>query len=366
VLWPSGEKSLIVRYRRPDSGKSAKFSLGWIPLAAARKAAGDVFEELHHGRDPGEAKQAARAKAAGAARDTVQAVCEEYMAKAGVKLRSHKERDKILKRLVYPNIGSRPISSVRKIDCIRLFEKIATDNGPVMADVVRGIVSRIFNWHEGRHDEFTTPITPSIEKQARSQDERARTRTLSDDEIRAVWAATDEPGPFPALVRFLLLTGARLQEAARLPHAEITNSDWLLPAERCKTKRELLRPLSPEAKEILNSQPVVDGCPYFFTADGRKPMRSFSRAKKKLERSVGASERWTLHDLRRTARSLMSRAGVISDHAEQCLGHVLPGMRRVYDRHHFYGEKKLAFEKLAAQLELILNPPADNVVPMRG
>ena len=100
VLWPSGEKSLIVRYRRPDGGKSAKLSLGWVPLAAARQAAANAFEELRHGRDPGVAKQTAKAKAAAAAADTVQAVCEEYMAKAGVKLRSHREREKILVRLV--------------------------------------------------------------------------------------------------------------------------------------------------------------------------------------------------------------------------------------------------------------------------
>jgi integrase len=93
-------------------------------------------------------------------------------------------------------------------------------------------------------------------------------------------------------------------------------------------------------------------------------MRSFDRAKRRLDKISGVSG-WVLHDLRRSARSLMSRAGVISDHAEQCLGHVLPTMRRTYDRHDFFGEKKIAYEKLAKQLDLLLNPPAaDNVVPM--
>jgi hypothetical protein len=44
-------------------------------------------------------------------------------------------------------------------------------------------------------------------------------------------------------------------------------------------------------------------------------------------------ERWTLHDLRRTARSLMSGACIASDHAERCLGHVIGGVRGTYDRH---------------------------------
>ena len=72
---------------------------------------------------------------------------------------------------------------------------------------------------------------------------------------------------------------------------------------------------------------------------------------------------WTLHDLRRTARSLMSRAGVLADIAERVLGHVIPGVRGVYDRHEYAAEKRDALERLAGLVELILNP-APNVVAM--
>jgi hypothetical protein len=75
--------------------------------------------------------------------------------------------------------------------------------------------------------------------------------------------------------------------------------------------------------------------------------------------------RWTLHDLRRTARSLMSRAGVPSDHAERCLWHVLPGIRGTYDRHEYFNEKRRAFDALAAPIERIVSP-ADNVVAFGG
>jgi integrase len=74
---------------------------------------------------------------------------------------------------------------------------------------------------------------------------------------------------------------------------------------------------------------------------------------------------WTLHDLRRTARSLMSRAGVPSDHAERSLGHVMLGVRGIYDRHEYLQEKRHAFEALAGQIEHIVNPQR-NVVPLRG
>ena len=70
--------------------------------------------------------------------------------------------------------------------------------------------------------------------------------------------------------------------------------------------------------------------------------------------------------MRRTARSLMSRAGVNSDHAERCLGHVIRGVRGTYDRHEYYDEKKHAYGALATLIERIANPPKGNVTPLRS
>jgi hypothetical protein len=79
----------------------------------------------------------------------------------------------------------------------------------------------------------------------------------------------------------------------------------------------------------------------------------------------GGVKGWTLHDLRRTGRSLMSRAGVPTDHAERCLGHVIGGVRGIYDHYAYYDEKKVAFAALADQIDRIINPQ-DNVIPMRN
>jgi hypothetical protein len=64
--------------------------------------------------------------------------------------------------------------------------------------------------------------------------------------------------------------------------------------------------------------------------------------------------------------TLMSRAGVPSDLAERCLGHTIGGVRGTYDRHEFYAEKRGAFEALAVQIERIINPPPDNLLPLRA
>jgi len=91
---------------------------------------------------------------------------------------------------------------------------------------------------------------------------------------------------------------------------------------------------------------------------------SFSWPKRKLDTASGVTG-WRLHDLRRTARSLLSRAGVNPDVAERCLGHAIPGVRGIYDRHRYIDEMRHAFEALAAQLDRIVHPPGGKVVEGR-
>jgi integrase len=129
------------------------------------------------------------------------------------------------------------------------------------------------------------------------------------------------------------------------------NGEWTLPAARNKTKVDLLRPLSAEARAVLPAR--VGSCPFVFTTDGMNPISGFGKFKEAFDKACDVSG-WTLHDLRRTARSLMSRAGVPTDHAERCLGHVMPGVRGVYDRYEYLEEKREAFDKLAALIGRIV------------
>ena len=107
--------------------------------------------------------------------------------------------------------------------------------------------------------------------------------------------------------------------------------------------------------------------------DGGKPFSGFSKAKAELDEQIAkireeggrpAMPNWRLHDLRRTARSLMSRAKVVTDHAERALGHVIGGVRETYDRYEYLDEKRAAFEALAALVGRILDPQP-NVTALR-
>jgi len=63
----------------------------------------------------------------------------------------------------------------------------------------------------------------------------------------------------------------------------------------------------------------------------------------------------------------MGRAGVDRDTAERAVGHLVGNaIERTYDRHTYEAAKRRAFEALAGLLDLILDPPAGNVVPLNG
>jgi integrase len=361
----SGHRSWAVRYRH--DGRSVKLTLGAWPkmtLADARKAAADAQHALARGENPAKAKVDAKVKADAAKANTLTAVCENYLKREGGKLRTLDQRVSILRRLIYPTLGDKPIGSIKRSDLLALFDKIEDENGTRAADVALAVLRRILRWHAIRDDEFITPVVPGMARQKAS--EHRRDRVLSDDEIRALWAATAEESVFSGLVRFLLLTAARRGEAAGMKRDEVDpDGIWTLPASRSKTKVEVVRPLSRAAQEVLAGQPQIDGCDYVFASStGRTPIGQFSGPKVRLDAASGVTG-WTIHDIRRTARSLLSRCkDVTVDHAERVLGHARPDLVARYDRHDYVEEMRFAVEALSALISTIVNPPAADVADM--
>ena len=324
-------------------GRRKRLTFGTYPaisLAAARSKVELMRRELDAGLPP--------------KMETFRAICEEYLRRA--KVRTKAERARTLERLVYPSLGTRPIADIRRSEIVRLLDGIEDGSGPVMADRTLALIRKIMNWHASRSDDFRSPIVKGMARTKPKEHERER--TLTDDEIRRLWYACK--GVFGRFVQFLLLTGARRGEAAQMERGELAKGDWTLPAARNKTKVDLVRPLSEAAQKL-----VAEEGRWVFTTDGLTPISGFSKFKRALDKAAGVSD-WTIHDLRRTARSLMSRAGVPSDHAERCLGHVIGGVRGTYDRHEYYEEKRQAFEALASLVARIVDPQPNVVAITRA
>jgi integrase len=339
-VFRSGAKSWM--YRFTWGGKRKWLLLGTYPatgLAMARTRADEARHAIEAGRDP---------RSALAKPETLRAVCEEYLAREASRLRTGAARRAILERTIYPALGDRPIAGLQRSEIVRLLDQIEDTRGPAAADTALAVLRSICHWHETRSDDFRSPIVRGMSRDKSP----ARDRILTDDELRLVWKTAEGQGAFGRLVRFLLLTGARRTEAAAMTWSELDGSDWLLPARRNKTKVDLLRPLRKAALDVLGPKGTS---PLVFTNDGVRPISGFGGLKRSFDEATGPMDRWTLHDLRRTARSLMSRAGIPSDHAERVLGHVIGGIRAVYDRHEYRDEKRDALEKLARLVDFIVH-----------
>jgi integrase len=361
VVQASGKKSFAVRYRHQGRTRKLTLPVG-ITLAAGRRLAADARHRVEQGLDPAAAKQTAKIAAMEAAANTVASVCATYLNREGGKLRTSDQRERIFKRLVFPVIGARPIDSIKRSDLVAMLDQIEDKSGPRMADVTLATVRRAFTWYALRTDNFNNPIIRGMARQNTA--EHRRSRVLDDDELRRLWAATADGQPFSNLIRFLLLTAARRGEAAGMRWDEVDATGvWTLPASRSKTKVEVVRPLSRAAQAVLAAQPR-DDLPWVFTTTTTGPITSFSEPKARLDAASGVSG-YTIHDLRRSARSLLSRAGINSDLAERCLGHAMPVIRATYDRHRYINEMAQAFEALATLIERIVSGADAAVIPIR-
>jgi integrase len=289
------------------------------------------------------------------AENTFKAISEEYFKREGDNLRTGEERKRDLERLAYGPLGSMSIESIRRSHISRMLDDVADENGPVMADRLLAYVGRVMSWHAARSDEFVSPIVRGMART--SQKERARQRILSDDELRAVWrTAGASRTSFARLVQFILLTAARRAEAAEMEWAELDGDIWTLPAIRNKAKVDLKRPLVPEALAVM---PPRGASRFVFPSTRHGPVAGFTEHRKAFYAASGTSG-WHIHDLRRTAKSLMSRAQVRREWSEECLGHLPPGIVATYDVSAYLPEKRQAYEALAALLGRIVDP-VDNV-----
>ena len=372
----AGARAFVLNYRL--RGREHRFTIGawpdWSALKAVREA-----RNLRQRIDRGENPIADRAPSPATA--SIASILDEFVAryvrspKQPLRERTAGEYESAFKRLVKPRIGKLGIYDVRRSHLTKMLDEIEDVNGPVAADRTLAYVRKAFNWYATRDDQFNLPVVRGMARIKAK--ERARTRVLSDDEIRTIWPELANAGTFGALITTLLLTAQRRDEVAQMSHKEIgSDGIWTIPAERYKTKCANFVPLSKAALAVIAAQPTIDGSDYVFSSRAKTPFSGFSKSKAALDGAVLAAMQkrakkgakvesipnWTLHDLRRTAKTLMARAGVRPDISERVLGHVIAGVEGTYDRHSYADEKRDALEKLAKMVERILNPPPANVM----
>ena len=346
-------------------------------LADARTKARAWREDLTKGIDPA-VKEEERRRAEQARRDdTFAAAFDQFAQRHLALLRTGKAVEQTIRRIVTPKWGDWPLSDVRRRHVIDLIDEIASET-PIAANRVLAYLKTFFRWCVDR-DKLETSPAESVKRPAR---ETRRDRVLTDEEIRAIWKASGEMGPFGRAFRFMLATGQRRTEVGSITWREIDKARalWTLPRERAKADRSHEVPLSSLALSILEECPKLAGCGFVFSTgragkarEGEEktacPLGGWSKAKARLDARILEAARnrankigdevpkqiveWHLHDLRRTAATHMAKLGVDRIVIAKVLNHADREITGVYDRFAYSEQKRRALDALGVELTRI-------------
>lgn len=336
--------------------------------------------------------EAQRAAAAIAARMTVQALFDHWLAiDAGNRKDGGAELKRSFNRDVLPLIGHLHVEDVKKGHILQVVDPILARGTKRMAKITFANLRQMFRFAVDR-DIIEHEPTAAIRKAKVGGKDTERDRVLTEDEIRTLAKQIPDAGLLPtteAAVWIALSTCCRIGEllGARWEHVDLERMEWTIPAENSKNGKPHTVYLSAFTAEQFrrtwafsghtpwvypNTKDTGPVCAKTITKQltdrqrqpGNGPMSNRSA---KTEALLLPGGKWTSHDLRRTGATLMVTLGVIPEVAERCLNHTEENkVKRIYQRHNYAGEMREAWRLLGERLELLTIAGADNVVILRG
>lgn len=280
-------------------------------------------------------------------------------------------KDKFPKRLV---------TSIRTEDISEVLDEIGPDN-PVMQNRAYAIIRVFWSWASAMY-----PIGMNVDFNALRRDyvtsEEERERYLSDDELRRIWKACEDPDTwkskddgiecnkvFGKFIQFVICTGQRNTETRMMLPKHVSsisysrNSDgkelkaktWTIPSGTTKGAVINVVPLNELAQGILSDLPKTKEYQWFTRGDGDKPLGiNFKKPIAAINKAAEIEEPWSLHDLRRTVRTNLPRCGCPDHVAELIIGHRKNKLARTYDRYAYLEEKAAAMDGWGQLLQRIV------------
>lgn len=358
-VMPSGVKSFLFIYT--FNGKRKNLYLGQYPyttLAEARVRYNEAYNKVQAGENPAEVRQAPEEAPAegpttfGHFANLYIKWSEDNHSPAWSKtVRLSLAKD------VIPAWKDRPIAEIRRRDAITLLERIAA-RAPGAARNVHRIARAVFEYAIEREYLESNPML-KLSRIVPTLKPAIRQRVLSDSEIRRVWRSLDEgkgDERTKAAIKLVLVTAQRPGEIAHMHRSQLDGNWWTLQSEDTKNKQPHRVYLTPTALKLIGN----DEEGYIFpsyrinSADGSSPISRQTLALHVFGQQYYGLPRWTPHDLRRTARTVMARLGIPEEHAEAILNHKKQGIVKVYNLHQYANEKMAAMLLWEAELQRIL------------
>jgi len=367
-----GKKSFIFQYR--FHGIQKLLTIGNYPQISLQKA----NEKLNHAKqillkdeDPGaqNIEQKKREKEA----PTVTEFIEEFIEKhSKPNKKTWAEDQRVLLKEIAPVIGYRKMKDVRKREIISILDSMVARGVGAMANRTLNVVSKMFNFAESRD---VIEISPCIRIPAPAK-KIARDRVLKEAEIKQFWEALEISQMSQSnkwVLMLLLITLQRRGETvmAQRKEFDLKMKCWIIPAEKAKNGKAHLVPLNNLALEILQEMEIKNLNPddYLFPSKVNEESidpRATTRALKKVQKSIGL-DRFTPHDLRRTAATMMTGLGVPRLTVSKLLNHQETSVTGIhYDLYEYVEEKRKACANWDRKLRNILFGEKAKVINIKG
>jgi integrase len=360
-------KSFILAYRPAGAGRSSntkRLKLGTPATIAsaseARKLALTALGRVHAGADPA----AERAEQKRRLKSRVSDLLERY--EAELERRGYVNRKTVISGLrarLAPH-RNRDIREVTGADLAAIIEALEKAGKSGAAEDFRSRCRAFLTWCVTKAKVIEASPLAGFRRERATRAHRVAKaqhgRALSDGELKKVWRAASPATTFGRLVRFLILTGCRRGEAAGLVWPMVDREARLirLPAAFVKQGRGHLVPIAPALADVF------DGCPLDARSDlvfpSPKTGAEISGWSKLLPRLTAAAKvEFSLHDLRRTFRTGLSRLGVDDDTAEIALGHARTSLEATYNRDDALEALREAFDLWAAHVASVTGAAKD-------
>lgn len=293
----------------------------------------------------------------------------------------------LVKRLKYPEIPKRvytkdiaPVIGDIKLDQISARDIRTTINAitaagkPTIANDALGYCKQLFN-HAIKLDLIAGNPASAFTVRDAGGVEKSKDRALTTSELKQFFdTAKKNPMSFTRdnylACTLLVCLGVRKSELceAKWEEFDLEKAVWELPKERSKTNVGLSIPLAlPVIQWFEELKMRSCGSDYVFPSRraSKNPHMgpdTLNRAitklfghepgkKKQPPNLMGDMPHFTVHDLRRTCRTLLAQQGTPGYVAERCLNHKLKGVEGIYDKYDYFEERKIALASLATTIE---------------
>lgn len=367
-VFPTG--GIVWRYRYRLNGKYEKLTLGKYPaltLKNARLKRNEAAQQVAMGESPAKKKQ--QAKVAGAE----DAIVAEFAERFFKDIQSRDRKDvtmprRYLEKDILPHIGSKPVRDITAEDVRSVIWRKKEQGFDAAAGQVRGLLKRLFDYALTCGLIQGNPVMALPMRHVYRA--AARDRALTPDEIRQFLRAMQTSNirrQFKIAFQLILMTLVRKSELmlAQWKDVHLDEGEWHIPVEKSKTGKPHIVYLSTQAQILFKElKPLASSSVWVLPGRGTlaKPFAS-NALNQALKVSLQGQEipAFTIHDLRRTASTLLHEQGWPSDVVEKALNHTIGGVRGVYNRAEYAEQRR---EMLQAWSDYIdgLAPSANLVV----